>query len=368
MIISSLLRGRIFTRILIIFSISFIFSCTKNDLSPEGNVEAKAKENAISWLDNKATKSGPARIQRINAIKENLIPEKSTVEKLENGESLYIIPLKSSFKMNHNQDKDVDQYLLLFENSKGVYKGNVMQFNSAGSAHTILPAGTIGNVWDCNDVKVNGSFTLLTIFDNLLYEKTFEGGRQVRYAEARSGQNRNGTPEVAVQSTCTDWYLVITEFYSDGSTYTTETYLGTTCFDPLCQPSGVCNEGLPPGDGGGGGPDPDPEVQVSTNHTWLVYTDSVLVDWKVYSTDKFKAIKKASLPNGGHFTSIQHISTEGPTTVFSNFAWKVYQVSWELTNNGQGAEILVQGFKVVLGLPDRPIEEEGKFTYSILFP
>ncbi|MCG2617127.1 hypothetical protein LZZ85_22720 [Terrimonas sp. NA20] len=279
----------------------------------------------------------------------------------------HIIPLSSSFKMIHKSDKILDHYLFLFENSKGVYKGNIMQVESSTKS---LPRGTLGNVWDCNDVNVDGTFSLLTIFDKLLYEVKFAGGKKISFGEVKRRNNRDQTQsgEVSTQNTsCTDWYLVTTTFYDDGSTTTTEQYLGTTC-TTLC-PNGVCNEGLPGGgDGGGGNPDPDPEIQVSTNYKWLVYTDPVLVDWKVYSTDKFKAKKSSSLPNGGHFTSIEHISTEGPSTVTSNFGWKVHQVSWELQNSGQNADILVQGFRIGLGLPLHPIEEEGKFVYTILFP
>ncbi|MCG2617125.1 hypothetical protein LZZ85_22710 [Terrimonas sp. NA20] len=331
----------------------FLTNCSKSDLNLNRQLEVQSKQKAEDWLETKGVGAGPLRLGRISAIKESLIFEKASVEKLEDGESLYIIPLSSSFKMINKSDKVLDHYLLLFENSKGVYKGNIMQVESSTKS---LPRGTLGKVWDCNDVNVDGTFSLLTIFDKLLYEVKFAGGKKVSFGEVKSKGNRDQSGEVSTQNTsCTDWYLVTTTFYDDGTTTTTEQYLGTTC-TTLC-PNGVCNEGLP-GGGDGGGEDPDPEIQVSTDYTWKVYEDSILPEWRVYSTDKIKAKKRASLPNGGHFTSIEHVRTVGPKSDINYYWWKVLNVYSAIENNGQDGGILVLGYQMGHIFPKEILKEE----------
>ncbi|MDP3666866.1 MAG: hypothetical protein Q8R50_09305 [Sediminibacterium sp.] len=68
----------------------------------------------------------------------------------------------------------------------------------------------------------------------------------VSYGTIQAKQNSDTKK---VNSTCIDWYLVTTYHYSNGSTYQTSEYVGTTCggcdtpdYQSLC----------PGGDGGGG--------------------------------------------------------------------------------------------------------------------
>lgn len=67
-----------------------------------------------------------------------------------------------------------------------------------------------------------------------------------------------------IQQTCTDWYLVTTNFHSDGTTETITTYLFTSCSED-CSLAGRVKR-IQCGDGGGGTSSGDPTFDQSSQN------------------------------------------------------------------------------------------------------
>lgn len=76
------------------------------------------------------------------------------------------------------------------------------------------------------DVAYSGRMTVYNPFQQLLMFNTYDNGRLTEHGQAnklfeQSDENKaNG---------CTEWYLITTTYYSDGSTSTSADYLYTTC-------------------------------------------------------------------------------------------------------------------------------------------
>ncbi|MFD2920882.1 hypothetical protein ACFS6H_14255 [Terrimonas rubra] len=285
-------------------------NCTKNDIDQQP-VETPVVKLTNDWLNSRIKEGSAARNARIEVLREHILSAQSFTEALEDGEKLIIVPIAKEFKMNTNSDKDADHYLLLFENKTNqVYKGNIVQFIPLDVQQRNLPKNTLSRLWNCENVTANGTFTVLTIFDKHLYEVDFNKGVKTRYATLEKGtKNSNGNEvleSTASSVTCVEWYRETTYYYSDGSSYTTQDYLGTTCYNncgpttEVCEPSSTL-------DPDGGANDGDDEYEVVTTVDWNVYTHSLFT--YISSTERLKGKRRASLPNGGYFTKITHLGT-----------------------------------------------------------
>ncbi len=92
----------------------------------------------------------------------------------------------------------------------------------------------------------SGKVSFYSIFQKLMLFNVYKDGKLSSNGIVRkfhSGKNNGRT------NACTDWYLVTTYHYADGSTQTEEFYLGTTCDEPC----GFAGARVNCGGGGGGG-------------------------------------------------------------------------------------------------------------------
>lgn len=217
--------------------------------------------------------------------------------------------------MNTNSDKNADHYLILFENkNKEVYKGNIVQFIPSNAQQRTLPKNTLSRLWNCEDVIVNGTFTVLTIFDKYLYASTFQDGKKTAYTtmEAKKNNSEDAVVNAPGELRCIEHYLVTTYYYSDGSTQVFQDYIGTSCYR-WCVPGEACAVKEDDSLGGGGG-DPDLEVEAAKTVTWNVFNPYGPANpnehsYGVNSIETLKGKKNASLPTGGYFTKITHNSS-----------------------------------------------------------
>ncbi len=287
-------------------------SCTKSDINQEP-LNAPIAKLTNEWLNSRVKEGETIRNERIESLRQSILPSKASIETLEDGEKLIIVPIVSSLKMNTNSDKSADHYLLLFENkNKEVYKGNIVQYVPLNSQNRALPKNTLSRLWNCEDVNANGTFTVLTIFDKYLYASTFKDGKKTAYTTLEPKKNNGDVAVINAPGnvTCVEYYLITTHYYSDGSTQTFEEYLGTSCYR-WCVPGEACAVKEDDGLGGGGGPDEDIEA-VSFKDWGVVEVGPFSY---VLSSEKLKGKKRAGLSNGGYFTKITNlgISKEGST-------------------------------------------------------
>ena len=107
----------------------------------------------------------------------------------------------------------------------------------------------------------DGILNILTVTGTWLAKLETKNGKLYSIGNITTKDSKNSN-KVTNVADCTDWYLVTTYYYSDGSTYETWEYLGTTCSD--CNDPAYMN--LCPDDGGGGssgGTDPEPDTEIS---------------------------------------------------------------------------------------------------------
>lgn len=295
-------------------------SCTKNDIDQQP-VAPPVVKLANEWLNSRIKEGSTARNERIEVLRAHILPAQSFTEKLEDGERLIIVPIAKEFKMNTNSDKDADHYLLLFENkAKQVYKGNIVQFIPLNAQQRNLPKNTLSRLWNCESVNANGTFTVLTIFDKHLYEVDFNKGIKTRYATLQKGSKKNKEKEVleaaASTVTCVEWYRETSYYYSDGSSYSTEDYLGTTCYNNCGPTTEVC-EPKNTFEPDGGSNDGDDEYEAVNTVDWGVVEVGPFS--YILSTERLRGKKRASQPNGGYFTKITNLGISKVGTTISTW-------------------------------------------------
>lgn len=289
-------------------------SCTRNDLH-EQPTETPVVKVANEWLTSRVKEGETVRNERIESLRQSILPAQSSTEILEDGEKLIIVPIASNFKMNTNSDKNADHYLLLFENkAKQVYKGNIVQFVPENSQQRSLPKNTLSRLWNCENVNANGTFTVLTIFDKHLYASTFKDGKKTAYTtmEAKKNDLNDAVVNVPGELRCIEHYLVTTHYYSDGTTQVFEEYIGTSCYR-WCVPGEAC--AVKEDDGLGGGGNPDEEVEASRTLVWHVYNPTGPLNdtahgYGINSIETVKFKKNSSAPQGGFFTKIHHNTSD----------------------------------------------------------
>lgn len=339
----------------------FVTSCTRNDIDhapPETPVVKLANE----WLTSRVKEGETVRNERIELLRQNILPAKASTETLEDGEKLIIVPIASGFKMNTNSDKNADHYLLLFENkNKEVYKGNMVQFVPENAERRSLPKNTLSRLWNAEDVNANGTFTVLTIFDKHLYASTFKDGKKTSYSTMKA-QKETGEAVANTQGelTCIEYYMVTTYYYSDGSTQEFRDYIGTSCYK-WCVPGEAC--AVKEDDGLGGG-SPDEEVDRAEIVDWLVYQDPNQPSWKVWSRQKFKG---KLWGEKGYFYDIVDKYTFAPNPAVNLRVWTPQYITSKILNNGKNATVKVVG-KVTLNMnPYAEVDTTASFTFSQVF-
>ncbi len=338
-------------------------SCTKSDINQEP-LNAPIAKLTNEWLNSRVKEGETIRNERIESLRQSILPSKASIETLEDGEKLIIVPIVSSLKMNTNSDKSADHYLLLFENkNKEVYKGNIVQYVPLNSQNRALPKNTLSRLWNCEDVNANGTFTVLTIFDKYLYANTFKDGKKMAYTTLEPKKNNGDVAVINAPGniTCIEYYLITTHYYSDGSTQEFQEYLGTSCFR-WCVPGEAC--AVKEDDGFGGGGNPDEEVNRSKIVDWMVYQDPILPSWKVWSRQKFKGRGQGS---NGYFYDIVDKYTFAPNPAVNLNVWTPKSITSQILNDGQNATVKVVG-KVTYNMnPRKDVDTAASFTFSQVF-
>lgn len=300
--------------------IFLIFSaCSKNDHQPGDNDPATVEfiHKAYSWLDARKTSAYPERNVRIDHLKEHLNAGGVRLELLNEQQRLAVIPLKQGFESVNNKGKAPVSYLVLVVAGEEIIKGNIIQYLPEEEGKP-LPLYTFSKIFNHELLEVNGKFTILTISDRFLYELNFKQGKLNSVAVMQSKSEAAGRT-----NRCTDWFLITTYYYSDGTTVVTEEYLGRSC-------SVDCGPSAPGGSIGGncvpeadGAVNIEYEYEVSKDVSWIV-SEHVDGYWQVRSFEKLKG-RKYTNGTQSHFTGITHSND----AIFRMVACTARPVTWE---------------------------------------
>lgn len=293
------------------------FSCQKEVLkaaAPDPELITKI----TSWLDSKKASLKEDQKNKIESLRENLNFQQMLLEPYRQHDRFIVVPLNNRYKSSNHKDKNQANYLVLVLTGQGeITKGNVIQYISETNQRQ-LPKNTFSGIFTYKNIECSGLFTVLSLADEFLWELKFDKGRLKSVAE-RSAKRDTSISNVTV---CTDWYLITTIYYADGTTSITEQYLFTTCGEQ-CQETREAQGRtykVDCGGGGGGGNNIEYEYAVSRPVTWTV--SQYQTYWHVQSQEKLDGKRIASEPQGGHFTGISHLNSYLVTGNYS--AWEQY--------------------------------------------
>ena len=105
---------------------------------------------------------------------------------------------------------------------------------------------------DGNKLNYSGTISFYNSMQMLLMQNVIENGELKSHGLVRKDDSQSGP--TGRTNTCTEWFLVTTYYYSDGTSYTVSEYLYTTCSG--CNPDQECDDPNDPYEGAGGGPSP----------------------------------------------------------------------------------------------------------------
>jgi hypothetical protein len=248
------------------FLLAFTFllvSCQKE--SSKHKLTYQTESKVKSWIESQKESGNISLNTRIESLKENLIVEKMAIEELNKDENFLIIPIRSVFKIG-NKNEPVSNFLVLIEDKTGVIrKGQLIQYFNNKSLET-LHQNTFSKIFNSKAIEVDGKFRIRSLSGRYLYDIEYKNGSLYSYSvmKPKTKVSNSSNRESPMGSGCIDWYLITTITYSDGTTYTSEQYIGTTCGGCAPDPN---NETEGCGTGGGGTIDEccvPPDIQFSS--------------------------------------------------------------------------------------------------------
>jgi hypothetical protein len=195
----------------------------------------------MAWLD--TVKTGANKIGQINIgiLKQNLDFSEVSILPKDSRWDLLIIPVRSPMNGTLKLDKTVTLHLLLVMDKAGKIKsGNIIGFSPSdkGKNAAVSPV-VLQSFYSNKPVTEDGMYIVFGVAGRKLFQLTYKNKKLTSVGVLQSDKKDKSK----VVDGCTDWYLVTTYYYADGSSDSTSEYVGTTCNDAEDLPS----------DGGGGG-------------------------------------------------------------------------------------------------------------------
>jgi hypothetical protein len=229
--------------------IAIFFSCNKPasdfPLAPS-NAELIQKIN--QYLDFQKTIVKQIKVQNIIDLQKVL-----DFARLESSPgstfTLVHIPILRSYLTDHQLDPKLTvSFVAKLDQSGKVLNANILLFKPDPNSSASLSAALLAKVSAAQPATVDGQFKVLSVAGRWISDVQYKGGNPYSVGTIMSGREVRQDSRKQVADGCTDWYLVTTYHYADGSSSTTEEYVGTTCDcgDPTA-------ESLCPDDGGGDG-------------------------------------------------------------------------------------------------------------------
>lgn len=215
--------------------VTFLFcSCVKQNFYERNTQLSQLKENLVQWLKNQqdSANTNPWIDTLRNAIQWN----QATTQSFGPGRTITAIPLSSKITSEHcHKGTDTQSYLsIVQETSTGQIRFcNVvnMEKQSQSTAQTSLHY--ISNIYNANAEGYSGFFSVLTVFKRILFEVNYDDGRLTSFSRPMSNYifpahvSKDYSPQTV--RNCTDWFLVTTYYWSDGTTSQTSEYVYTMC-------------------------------------------------------------------------------------------------------------------------------------------
>jgi hypothetical protein len=164
--------------------------------------------------------------------------------------------------MKNINDKYVATLLMKVSASGEIRDGSVVLYQPTNANIKTIPTNTFHAIFNTAEPTCNGEFKFLSVTGRSLYTLTYEHNTLAREAKVV-----NKTTSRTTENNCTDWFLVITVYYTDGSIENYEEYLTTTCSG--CDDPTIESEC--PDHSGEGGNYVDYEYEKRRQQQWTVF-------------------------------------------------------------------------------------------------
>lgn len=292
--------------LLILLATTFIYSC-KKESSQKLNMESDPLKLMVSkWVDGLGKPAHTGRAKWLASLKEKLDLSGSYTVNTSVNRKVTVVPLGSSFESSFNREKDKFAFLVLTTDFNSVRRGQIVLFKP-GNDSPLLTSAKLAAMLRDGDVGLDGSYTLLGLWDKFLYSAVIND----KSISSISTYERNVSKARTAGRTgsdCTAWYLVTRYYDAKGNLiHTDEVLLYVDCGgdgvcppgDPNCVDTGESSDPENPGGGTGASHEPDPCSDISGTLNFRFVSQKIGVT----------------------------ICGTGPNTRTKCYEWKVYEVS-----------------------------------------
>ena len=276
----------------VILIIGIIISCKKTDTLSVSNNDNFSKPNLESiskFLDLKSGSLKDQKKKNIELLKKSLEFERFEFVIIDEKKSMIIVPLSKGYSVKMNVAEFITPVLILtLDKGNNIQSGNILLIKPANSRNENIEISEIADYFKTGVSKYNGEFHFLSLAGKRLYQMKYKDNKLQSYGIVKQkaiGENKlNSTiKREANSSSCIDWYIVTTYYWNDGSTYTTEEFIGTTCdacvdnsLESICPDTG--------GGGGGGSGDADDCFQNALNDFENVVSGGSVTSMDLYTS------------------------------------------------------------------------------------
>jgi hypothetical protein len=209
--------------------------------------ESIYKADVLDFLERASTNLNDETLPKVDELKSSLDFKHVKTIKSHFGQEILVVPISSLQKI---QGKYVQAVFYRNSNAK-IDFGEIISIDPTIENFSSTE-GLIEDAISNKSLTYTGKFSVFSVYQDLKFFNSYENGKitvngKVRAAEAKAkGSGR--------ENSCTDWYLVTTYYYSDGSTSQTSEFVGRSCDDcteNTTRGSAINCGGGPGGDGGG---------------------------------------------------------------------------------------------------------------------
>lgn len=346
------------TLLLFVFSTVILFSCKKQSANQESSSDFKTR--IVSWLLTQKSPSQPNKAANINLLSESLVFSRATTEESHDGEKLLIIPIADSYCRQKNISRDYVATLVIKLNAVGeVRNGNIVLFKPRVAGNLTIPANTFYAIFNTAEPPVDGEFNFLSVSGRRLFSLTYENKAMIKESRVKEKGGKSRT-----DGTCTDWFLVTTIYYTDGTTEVTEDYIGTTCTGCDC---GDLQCECPDDQGEGNSVGYDYDYEIGKMLTWTVASNPTGGTGQIVGQERLKGKRVATEPQGGHFTRITHYASTCNFCSINNPYDVWIEDSWTGSASGQTASSTVTGHLNYAGTR-YDVQNPAIWSFSAVFP
>lgn len=309
-----------------------------SNISAENGLKSNIKSaDVINWLEKNKNPLTPHKNSTIQNLLQNLEFDKIHVVRFNRSEKLIIIPLKKVYFSQHINLTNPRplQYLILVENEAGkIRRSDMVLFYPRNTNLKTLPENSFSDFFNKESFPEDGTFTLISLGDVKQYEMDFKDGRKAQFRlwqNRKIGNSSLSNTDTSNLDTWTNWYLVTTYYYTDGTSEVVEEFLGSTC---SCGSGGTYNDPTvdPTPTGGGSDDFVSRPVELTVKRELTSYED-----WEIVGTFTLNGMTSGNAANN-YFISItyqfsvcDYYSFLASTTVSSAPRYSIYsEVSHQL--------------------------------------